>query len=171
MRRLAVVPATLALVLLPGTPAWAHNELTGSDPAEGAVLTGAPQSVTLRFLGSLNPDFTTIVVSGPARQRVPAGEPVVDGASATVTLQGAMGNGGYTVAYRTVSTDGHVVQGSYGFSVADPSAPAPERSSGTPVLLLLGIGVVLVGAIVCLVRWRRIRSRRTSGNFSPSDPD
>ncbi|NJP35771.1 copper resistance CopC family protein [Micromonospora thermarum] len=36
----------------------------------------------------------------------------------------ALANGTYTVAYRVVSADGHPVQGSYRFTVADPTATA-----------------------------------------------
>jgi copper resistance protein C len=119
-------------VLVPASPARAHTQLLGADPAKDAVLTSAPATVTLRFSERLNPDFTTIVVSDTARQPVPAARPAVDGGAGTITLGRALGNGGYTVAYRVVSTDGHTVQGSYTFTVADPALPAavPPASAG-----------------------------------------
>lgn len=109
---------------MPAAPASAHTQLLAADPAKSAVLTSAPTTVTLRFSERLNPDFTTIVVSDAARQPIPAAAPAVDGGSGTLTLGRALGNGGYTVAYRVVSSDGHTVQGSYTFTVADPSLPA-----------------------------------------------
>jgi methionine-rich copper-binding protein CopC len=157
MRRLLLAFAVLLAVLAPAAPAWAHNELIGSTPADGATLTRAPATISLRFLQRLNPRFTTIVVSDAARRRVPAGAPVVDGGTGTITLEPAPGNGVYTVAYRIVSVDGHTVQGDYDFTVADPSLPpaslpasappvtaAAERGSGLPIGVLAGAGVVVV---------------------------
>ncbi|GIM88428.1 hypothetical protein Ato02nite_002210 [Paractinoplanes toevensis] len=122
----------LVVVLLPGAPAWAHTALVSSVPAKDAALTKAPTAVALTFSQRLNPDFTTIVVSNAARQRIPAAPPAIDRATGTLTLSEALTNGTYTVAYRVVSTDGHTVQGAYTFTVADPAQPsAPATLSPT----------------------------------------
>ncbi|MFI1994813.1 copper resistance protein CopC [Actinoplanes sp. NPDC020271] len=129
-----VVPFLIGLLLallVPAAPVSAHTQLLGADPAKDAVLTSAPSTVTLRFSERLNPDFTTIVVSDTARQPVPAARPAVDGGAGTITLGQALVNGVYTVAYRVVSSDGHTVQGSYTFTVADPSLPAAAAPAST----------------------------------------
>ncbi|BAL88138.1 putative copper resistance protein CopC [Actinoplanes missouriensis 431] len=173
MRRLVIVVAVVLGVLAPGAPAWAHAQLVAADPAKDAVLAAAPSAVTLRFNERINPDFITIVVSDPAKQRVPASEVTVDDVSGTLTLTGALGNGVHTVAYRVVSVDGHTVQGSYPFTVADPglpaapvaasvaAAPATEGGSGgVRTGLLAGVGgaglVVAVAAV-----WLRTGRRRS----------
>jgi hypothetical protein len=165
MRRLLLVVAAVLVVLAPSAPAWAHAQLVSADPAKDATVAKAPTTVTLVFSEQLNPDFTTIVVSDSARQRIPAGDPVVQGVNGTLTLSQALGNGAYTVAYRVVSNDGHTVQGSYTFTVADPALPAaaavvpsasalheaaapPAGSGGIPTGVLIGLaalGVVLAG--------------------------
>jgi copper resistance protein C len=172
MRRLLAVLAVVAVVLLPGTPAWAHNALVSSEPAGGATLAKAPAGVSLVFAERLNPDFTTIVISDAAQQRVAASAPAIDAQTGSVTLTGALTNGPYTVAYRTVSVDGHAVQGSYGFTVADPALPAPASSvaaapaevapDGIPTGVLIGlgaVGVVLAGVAVYLYFDNRRRRR------------
>ncbi|MEU4423826.1 copper resistance CopC family protein [Actinoplanes sp. NPDC024001] len=121
--RLLLALAALLLVLVPGAPAWAHNALAEASPAKKATLTKSPTEVKLRFLQKLDPDYTTITVTDVATQLVPASEPVVKGSTGTITLDGPLANGVYTVAYQVVSTDGHTVKGSYQFTVADPSAP------------------------------------------------
>ncbi|AYF27134.1 copper resistance protein CopC [Micromonospora tulbaghiae] len=186
----ALLAAVLtALLLVPATPAAAHNSLQEATPARDARLTAAPTQVTLRFLQRLNPSFTTITVSDAGQRRVPTSAPAVDGATGTVTIDEPLGNGTYTVAYRVVSRDGHPVQGSYRFTVADPAAPAPSASAssaaaastgtdaagepdasvarsgddGPPVALLAGgavAGLLVVAGIVLLVA-RRARGRRT----------
>ncbi|MBU8861370.1 MULTISPECIES: copper resistance CopC family protein [unclassified Micromonospora] len=115
-----------ALLLVPATPAAAHNSLQEATPARDARLTAAPTQVTLRFLQRLNPSYTTITVSDAGQRKVPTSAPAVDGATGTVTIDEPLGNGTYTVAYRVVSRDGHPVQGSYRFTVADPAAPVPS---------------------------------------------
>ncbi|MFG1717317.1 copper resistance protein CopC [Micromonospora chalcea] len=122
---------TAALLLVPATPAAAHNSLQEATPARDARLTTAPTQVTLRFMQRLNPAFTTITLRDAAERPVPASAPAVNGATGTVTIEEPLGNGTYTVAYRVVSRDGHPVQGSYRFTVADPAAPPAAVPSPT----------------------------------------
>ena len=173
MKRLVAVTAAMLAVAAPGTPAWAHAQLTFADPAKDLTFTVAPAAVTLGFNERLRPDFTTIVVSGPARQRVAAAPAAVDDKRATLTLTGTLSNGTYTVAYRVVSVDGHTVQGSYPFTVADPNRPpavqAPASAAVTPAsgedggsagpLIGAVAGVVL---LVGLGAWLYLSGRRRS---------
>jgi methionine-rich copper-binding protein CopC len=85
MRHLAAALAAILVVLLPGTPAWAHNQLVTAVPAQNTTLTETPRTVTLTFRQVLNPDFTTIVVSDTARTKQPSSVPAVDGTRGTVT--------------------------------------------------------------------------------------
>jgi methionine-rich copper-binding protein CopC len=126
---LAAALTAVALLLVPASPAAAHNSLTSATPAKDARLTAPPKEITLEFIQKLNPTFTTITLSDAAQQRVPTSEPAVTGAKGVLTLEQTLANGIYTVAYRVVSTDGHPVQGSYRFTVADPTAgPAPATT-------------------------------------------
>lgn len=132
---LAAALAAAALLLVPASPAAAHNSLTATTPAKDAELDTAPTEITLKFLQKLDPAFTTIVLSDAAEQKVPTSEPVVTGAEGTISIDGTLANGTYTVAYRVVSADGHPVQGSYAFTVADPAgaeAPTPEPAESSP---------------------------------------
>ncbi|MFI7219580.1 copper resistance protein CopC [Micromonospora maritima] len=171
---LAALLAAAALLLAPAAPAAAHNTLQAATPAQDARLTAAPTTVTLRFLQQLNPEFTTIVLSDAGQRKIPTGAPAVDGATGTITVDQPLANGTYTVAYRVVSADGHPVQGSYRFTVADPAATvAPAAATpggrtevsavgggddGPPAVLLAAGAVVVVavaGAALLLVRRRR----------------
>ncbi|MEV0003694.1 copper resistance CopC family protein [Micromonospora sp. NPDC050980] len=181
----ALAAALTALLLAPATPAAAHNALQSATPAQDARLTTAPTSVTLRFLQRLNPEFTTIVLSDADRRKVATGAPAVDGTAGTVTVDRPLANGTYTVAYRVVSADGHPVQGSYRFTVADPAAPtastaaeptaagasadadgaaspvsaAGDLDDGPPVALVAGglvAALAVAGAALLLLRRRRV---------------
>ncbi len=177
----AAVLAALVVLLAPASPAAAHNSLQAANPAEDARLSAPPTQITLRFLQKLDPAFTTIVLSDASQRKIPTSEPAVAGATGTVKISQPLANGNYIVAYRVVSTDGHPVQGSYSFTVADPTASAaPEmatsgavdagaaspasaspaaspRGSGgrTPVLLVAGgIALVAIAGVVVLRRRR-----------------
>ncbi|MFI2714288.1 copper resistance protein CopC [Micromonospora sp. NPDC018662] len=175
----ALAALLTALLLVPAAPAAAHNSLQSATPAQDARVTTAPTSVTLRFLQRLDPQFTTIVLSDAARRKVPTGAPAVDGTAGRVSVDEPLANGTYTVAYRVVSADGHPVQGSYRFTVADPatsavSPPPPTTATrsggpaspvaagggdGGPPSVLLAVGAVAVvavaGAALLLLRRRR----------------
>lgn len=181
----AAALAAVALLLVPATPAAAHNTLRSASPAKEARLATAPTQVTLTFLQKLDPAFTTIALTDAAQERVPTGEPVVTGTTATATIDRSLADGTYTVAYRVVSPDGHPVQGSYRFTVAGPSASAgaavtapssappavdPSTTSagpavasgsrgggpGTPVLVVAaGVLAAVVGGVAILLRRRR----------------
>ncbi|MCZ7421258.1 MULTISPECIES: copper resistance CopC family protein [unclassified Micromonospora] len=134
---LAAALAATALLLGPVSPAYAHNVLRKATPAQDATLKKAPTRITLEFLQKLNPSFTTITLSDADKQQVTTGEPEVSGTKGTVTIEPPLANGVYTVAYRVVSRDGHPVQGSYTFTVADPTAtaepsPSPPTSEPAP---------------------------------------
>ncbi|WP_030330547.1 copper resistance CopC family protein [Micromonospora parva] len=169
----AAVLAVLVAVLIPAGPAWAHNSLRAATPARDATLSSAPTEVTLEFMRRLDPTFTTIVLTDAAKRKLPTGEPVVTGATSTVQVTDTLPNGTYTVAYRVVSVDGHPVQGSYPFTVADPSssaAPVANLSASAPAPAAAGAesddgpsGVLVAGAALALLvlvtavglRWRR----------------
>ncbi|KJY46271.1 hypothetical protein VR46_10030, partial [Streptomyces sp. NRRL S-444] len=51
---LTLLSALCALVLGGAAPALAHAGLSGSDPADGAVLNAAPKQVTLTFTESVS---------------------------------------------------------------------------------------------------------------------
>lgn len=130
--RLLVALVAMIAVLLPGAPAFAHNALTEATPAKGSTVKKAPTSVKLKFLQKLNPQYTTIKLTGTAA--IDVSEPAVEGPVGSITFKPLV-NGAYTVAYSVVSTDGHTVKGSYKFTVADPSAtasPAPPSQAAAP---------------------------------------
>jgi len=137
---LAVFVGMLA-VLFGASPAQAHNVLTGSDPADGAELAQAPETVRLTFLANLNQEQTELSVTGPDGAAASTGAPVVDGKAVSVPFRPGPA-GEYTVDYNVLSTDGHWVKGTLAFTLtvgveptADPSptgAPSPTAAEPTP---------------------------------------
>ncbi|MCF0095645.1 copper resistance CopC family protein [Micromonospora sp. MH99] len=172
----ATVLAVVVAILIPAGPAWAHNTLRSAAPVQESTLSSAPTEIALEFAERLDPTFTTIVLTDAAKRKIPTGDPVVGGARGSVQLTEALPNGTYTVAYRVVSTDGHPVQGSYPFTVADPSStaapivstPSDAASDASSVESDddLTVGILVAGAVFAVLvvvgvglLWRRAKRR------------
>ena len=100
----------VSILLLPPI-ARAHSVLGASDPAQNAILTDAPETITLRFQKGLR--LTAIRLDGSKlklpKQRGFGREIVVD--------LPPMTPGAYEVEWRGLSEDGHSVKGTIGFVV------------------------------------------------------
>ncbi|GAA3234473.1 hypothetical protein GCM10010532_071890 [Dactylosporangium siamense] len=113
-------------------PAWAHNALRSSNPAEGVSLPNSPTAITMTFRESPNPAMAQVVIVDAAGADLVAGAPTGAGTTLTQPLRAATAAGTVTVTYRVVSTDGHPVQGKITFTVTTVPAASPAASSPSP---------------------------------------
>ncbi|WP_229402576.1 copper resistance CopC family protein [Micromonospora okii] len=114
-------------LVLPASPAAAHNSLTGSDPANGARVAAAPKQIELRFLAKLNPDTTKITVVGPGDVAALGGEPTFSGSRVKIPFApGAAGP--YVVSYQLGSADGHPIKGQVRFTLTPGPSPSPDAA-------------------------------------------
>lgn len=136
---LRILTATLLLGIMTGftlmtaisTPtASAHTVLVSSDPSDGATLTAGPGRVTATFNEDLQPTFAAMTVVGPDGNLWSAGEPELRGPVAAVGVRPLGPTGRYTVNYRVTSSDGHVVSGSWSFTLtlAGNGTPGPAAT-------------------------------------------
>lgn len=128
---LAVVGMAIGVsVVLPATPAAAHNSLTGSDPRNGARLAAAPKRIELRFLATPAPATTKITVTGPDDVPAAGGAPTFSGSRVSLPFKpGAAGL--YIVGYQVGSTDGHPVTGEIRFTLTTGTSAEPSSASPT----------------------------------------
>ena len=116
-------------------PAQAHAILLKSDPARDAVLTTAPSQVSMWFTEDLNPASSTAEVVNATNTRVDTKDAHVtvnDPREMMVSLPAKLPAGVYVVVWRTQSADdGHVLRGSFHFSVAQADGTVPQVSSKT----------------------------------------
>ena len=110
--------ALLALLLLAGE-AGAHAVMVKSSPAKRAVLASPPSRVELRFNERLEPAYSTMSVSTADNVRIDDGQVIVGPDDPRILSVGlpAVKKGAYSVKYRVLSVDGHVVEGTYSFEV------------------------------------------------------
>jgi hypothetical protein len=126
-RRLGWLLAAGAAAALPGAgPAAAHAALVRSVPARRATVARAPARVQLWFSERLEPAYSSVSVRDAAGRRVDAGDARVDPddpARLSVGLP-ALAPGAYTVRFRVLSVDGHVVEAALPFTVAGAGGAA-----------------------------------------------
>lgn len=172
--------------VLSSPPAAAHSELVESTPAAGAELGKAPTEVELVFGESVQQQGGSIIVSVRDTILSQGNTFTTSDNVASVQLEPNGQPGTYTVAFRVVSADGHIVSDRFEYTVlGDTSARPAATSTGTPtvdespvagtteatedsedsgtgvvwVLGLGAIGLVLVAAVISVaVRGRRGRS-------------
>lgn len=109
--------AAVGAVLTSIGAASAHTSLESTDPGPAAVLTAAPQQVTLTFASSLLPDGASLTVTGPDGVQYQT-ETVVSGRQVSTVLRGLGPAGLYSVNYAVLSDDGHLLRDGYAFFYA-----------------------------------------------------
>ncbi|HLG66088.1 MAG TPA: copper resistance protein CopC [Ktedonosporobacter sp.] len=129
---LIAIPLALGLMLFFPLTSEAHAVLLRSDPARDAVLNEAPSQVRMWFSEDLNPTFSTASVMNSSNHRVDTGQAHVssnDPREMDVQLSPNLPTSVYIVIWRTQSAaDGHVLSGSFLFTVALPGDPVPTAS-------------------------------------------
>lgn len=107
----------LAAIALAGFNVHAHTELSSSVPADNAVVTAAPESITLLF-------STDVRLTGLTMEEA-AGTAIDLGSIPTATQQEfvipapELQPGSYRVTWRAVGADSHVVSGEFRFELAE----------------------------------------------------
>src|SRR5215211_2116919 len=166
-----------SLTLTAANPLWAHAKLVESEPAGGDVLAKPPEQVRLQFdepvqfeetgRAQLDP-LDPIKVYSEENTRADKGNTRVSPDDPKVLLVDLkkLSDGVYGADWDVTSKDGHVIDGTFGFTVdssraptegaADPEAGNDEGSSlGTILVVSLAILAVCVLGLAVFVVLRR----------------
>ncbi len=113
MASMAVVVLSVSLQIL---PAAAHSPLISSSPADGDVLAAVPNAIEIKFRGTAR--LVRLVLTGAQSGEVALSEEhlMVEKHRHTVALP-AIAADEYEVRWRALSADGHLVKGSFSFTV------------------------------------------------------
>ena len=162
-------------------PADAHATLVASSPGNDEVVPTPPTDVVLTFDEAVSVDRGGLTVVDPQGRRVDAGEPGSGRDGTRLTQRVADGPvGTYTVSYRVLSDDGHVISGSYVYhvgrrtGVSDAGGSGASRGSMTERSLgALGrwialTGALLVGGVLAMALFVDRGDEAWSGGLDPS---
>lgn len=121
MRNLKVLLLAVGLVFSGTQSAIAHAELVKSFPFENSTLTKSPKYVQLEFgevlttLKSKNANSITILDS--KNRKIVTSKILVVKSIARVEILGRLASGKFTIKYRVVSADGHVLIDDFQFKL------------------------------------------------------
>jgi methionine-rich copper-binding protein CopC len=173
--------ATLSFLSFGASSAQA-NSIVASVPAVGAVLTQAPNAVSVTAATTLLTDGNSLTVTDPSGAQVDDGSLTISDTTAVVGLKPLTVTGIYTVTYTLLSATDDPLTGSYTFLFnapavvttpsAAPSATAtsvsiPKKSSGSSaasitVLVFVGLATIVALFLVWYARmiWKQSRKAR-----------
>ena len=112
-------------------PVPVHTVLRSVTPAAGARLDRAPAEIVLVFSEPVSPTFAQVSLSHDGAD-VPMGAPTVADLTVRTQVTRTLAAGGYQIAFRVVSQDGHPVSGTSTFAVLGSEAPASASPAPAP---------------------------------------
>lgn len=114
----AIVLAMLSL-LFQVNSVMAHATLVKSDPPRRASLSTPPKQIQLWFNEKIEGSYASVMVLDSNKKSITDNNPEVvsDDPKSVVLSIPEIESGRYTVQYRVMSVDGHVIESSFDFSV------------------------------------------------------
>jgi copper resistance protein C len=119
-KRVMVIAGMAMAICVHATPAaLAHSMLVKAEPPRRAVLTKAPAQVRLWFNEEIEGDYASLVVLDTEKHPVTDVKPQLapDDRKSVVLPLPELIPGKYSVKFRVLSVDGHVVESSFDFTV------------------------------------------------------
>jgi methionine-rich copper-binding protein CopC len=153
MRKI-IVPLAVGLITLLSMPSSsAHVEIVSSFPERFANVNPIPTQVWIQFSGNLQTldgeAVNSLEVVDSTGIAVNFEDPVIEGAKIMTKISGQSAPGAFTVTYRVVGDDGHVIEGDYTFNASPDYAEAvPTTTSVTPEKSSLNVGGIVLAVFL-----------------------
>ena len=168
MRRLTVLLGAVITAFM-ALPASAHTVLISSTPQANSVIESLPTSISITFAENLVEigNSNSISVIDQDGDEVSQGDISVSGPTLSKNLIPSDKIGKFTVSYRAVAADGHVVKDQFTFTIAasavttsvtqaDPitnSTAEPENKLST--YLILSVTAIVGGLLILVFIWKK----------------
>jgi methionine-rich copper-binding protein CopC len=153
----------LALFSMPSSSA--HVEIVSSYPEQFSNVNPIPTEVWITSSGELqtleDEVLNTLEVIDSTNLAMNIGDPVIEGAKIMTKISEQSAPGVFTVKYRVVGDDGHVIEGDYTFNASPDYAEAvPTTTSEVEQKSSLNIGgIVLVIFLIIFIVGYIIKER------------
>ena len=153
----------LALLSIPSSSA--HVEIVSTFPEKFANVNPIPTQVWIEFSGQIQTldgeAVNSLEVIDSTGIAVNFDDPIIEGAKIMTKISGQSAPGAFTVKYRVVGDDGHVIEGDYTFNASPDYAEAvPTTTSATEEKSSLNVGgIVLVFFLIVFVVGYIIKER------------
>jgi methionine-rich copper-binding protein CopC len=131
----------------------AHVEIVSSFPERFANVNPIPTQVWIQFSGNLQTldgeAVNSLEVVDSTGIAVNFEDPIIEGAKIMTKISGQSAPGAFTVTYRVVGDDGHVIEGDYTFNASPDYAEAvPTTTSVTPEKSSLNVGGIVLAVFL-----------------------
>jgi copper resistance protein C len=119
LRQMAIVAAAgLSFLAVAATPARAHSFLVEATPSSKDHVAASPKTIKLRFGGGVEPKYSKLTVEAADGKVLGEGSIGAPDKPRELSMESPeLAPGKYIVRYRVLSTDGHIVEGNYEFTV------------------------------------------------------
>ena len=169
MRRLLSLFTFLFSVMVIVPSASAHVEIVDSFPQQFANVNPIPTQVWIQFSGDLQTldgqAVNSLEVIDSTGLAVNFGDPIIEGGKISTKVSGQSAAGVFTVKYRVVGDDGHVIDGDYTFNASPDystdqtpmpiSTTSAESSIPAGGILLAALLIFFFGGIYMRAKKRR----------------
>ena len=108
-----------ALLFAAAAPATAHSFLIDANPSAKDHVAAAPKTIKLKFGAGVEPNYSTVTIEGADGKVLASGAVGKPETPRELTLDAPadLPPARYIVRYRVLSTDGHIVEGNYEFTI------------------------------------------------------
>lgn len=124
----------LFLSLLTPNTAFAHVDIASTTPVDGSVSPTQPKEAILTFEGLVDPSQVSMTLRKADGSKLESPKPITPPGPATnvkfsiITLT----DGTYVLGYRAYSSDGHIVEGEFSFTVGNVVSPVGGKKFKQP---------------------------------------
>jgi copper resistance protein C len=154
MRKLVTLLLVSCLSVLTIPTSSAHVTIVSSFPKQFANVNPIPTEVWIEFSGDLQTldgeAVNSLEVVDSTGIAVNFEDPIISGGRITTKISGQSAPGVFTVNYRVVGDDGHVIEGDYTFNASPDYAAgqSPMPISESPEQRSIPAGGTLLGGLV-----------------------
>ncbi len=154
MRKLVTLLLVSCLSVLTIPTSSAHVTIVSSFPKQFANVNPIPTEVWIEFSGDLQTldgeAVNSLEVVDSTGIAVNYEDPIISGGRITTKISGQSAPGVFTVKYRVVGDDGHVIEGDYTFNASPDYAAgqSPMPISQSPEQRSIPAGGTLLGGLV-----------------------
>ena len=126
MKRLFSAVAAILLAMSISTSAFAHSHVSGTNPADGEVVTEPLQEITIEFDGGIE-QGSFIDVTTTSGEEIDVQDIIIGDGVLTGTLAEPLQNDVYQVNWSIISADGHPLEGEFAFTVELPVSETKKK--------------------------------------------
>jgi len=155
MRKIIVSLVLGFITLLSMPSSSAHVEIVSSFPEKFANVNPIPTQVWIEFSGQLQTldgeAVNSLEVIDSTGIAVNFDDPIIEGAKIMTKISGQSAPGVFTVKYRVVGDDGHVIEGEYTFNASPDYAEAvPISTTSMPEESSIPAGGILLAVLIAI---------------------